>query len=215
MLNIYYLELKSTVFTNNDKNLLHYVSKQRSEKVLRYRFDIDRLLSLYGELLTRMTLSQIIGTSTSNLDIHTDSNRKPYLHDFRDYHFNLSHTRNCILLCISNNCSVGADIEKISNPPYEISNNCFHPKEKEFIDSGIPQEKAKRFFEIWTKKESYLKKCGTGLTTNLTKINTLSLPVYYQMYHYGNYISAICSDINHTGFRSEVSQLDIIKYYNP
>ena len=42
-----------------------------------------------------------------------------------------------------------------------------------------------RFFEIWTAKEAYFKKCGTGIT-NLKSVNSLTLS--RQMHILGDYI---------------------------
>ena len=50
-----------------------------------------------------------------------------------------------------------------------------------------------RFYEIWTKKESYVKMTGRGLTEKLMTIDTLSNAFYQQMLLDDMYILSVCT----------------------
>lgn len=63
------------------------------------------------------------------------------------------------------------------------------------MNSKDDEHKKKAFFEIWTKKEAYLKKNGTGLVRNLKKIDSLkSNNVFYYTFFKSDYVFSVCTD---------------------
>lgn len=172
MVSIYTLPIQSSWHTA-DTALLNVVSPQRRERILKYHFPIDRKLSLYAALLTRMQLSRQTSIPADTLTFSYEANHKPYLLSAPDYHFNFSHTKNMILCAISLQ-PVGADVEAIANAPFEVMGSVFHPAEIDYVRSAPTQgNKNTRFFKIWTSKEAIIKYSGTGLTDDLPTINTL------------------------------------------
>ena len=77
--------------------------------------------------------------------------------------FNLSHSGDMVLCAICD-MPVGCDIEKVADAPLEIADRYFSEKERQYIDSSqsLP-EISRRFFRIWTMKESYVKMTGEGM----------------------------------------------------
>ena len=212
MIFIYNLEILNHVFSNTETKLLNFLSNNRKQKVLSYYFEADRLLSLYSALLTRMCLNVITGIPHKELTFTYTQFGKPYLNNCNTF-FNISHTKNCILLAISTDAGIGADIENLqTTPPYNIIDEVFHPAEIEFIYQTQPSFQAK-FYEIWTRKESYLKWLGTGLTSNIKNLNSLNLSGHFHIYKYNTYINSIyCSYYNKIN-KQTILQEDILHYY--
>jgi hypothetical protein len=48
-----------------------------------------------------------------------------------------------------------------------LAKRFFHPEEQDYLFGATTNEQATRFFDIWTKKESYLKYQGTGIDRDL------------------------------------------------
>ncbi|GLC83304.1 4'-phosphopantetheinyl transferase family protein [Lacrimispora brassicae] len=215
MIENYHLEITKSVFSHEEMQLLQFVPDERKEKIQRYRFFPDRLLSLYAALLTRMAVSKRMGVPADRLEIAYEAKGKPYLVNTENLHFNLSHTRSCILLCISDHQPVGADIEKLNPPPFEIMETAFHPDEISYIESASPKTKVQKFYEIWTKKEAYLKKIGTGFMHDPSLINTRMLPVDYCTYQAGDYLCTICSDTISNVIRHNITETDILNFFQP
>lgn len=190
-MNVFILPISNSPWSETDANLLQFVSEERQNKIMKYRFDIDKKLSLYSALLTRIELSKLTKIPYSNLLFEYTANNKPKLISTQNYYFNFSHTKNCILLCISSVNPIGADIELIDKAPLEIIENTFHSFEQEFVHQSL-QDKNTSFFKIWTRKEAYTKFLGVGLNTELTEINTLS-PEFEDNFYSWKHDNYMCS----------------------
>lgn len=165
---VLYTEIRKDNFTQEDLDLVRFVSKKRQDFIINNKSDKNKLLSLYAELLLRYGLNKFYNIN-KDISIKIDSNGKPYIEDILDIDFNLSHTTNMIMCGISNKSKIGVDVEHKRKVREDVAKKVYHPSEIEYINANKD-----RFFEIWTKKEAYTKYVGTGLRFNLTDINMLS-----------------------------------------
>lgn len=198
---VFYMPLSSS-WIPEDSLLLEHISPQRREKVLRYRRIPDRRLSLYAALTVRMGLSRLSGLPASQLAFDCPSGKKPVCLTLPSWDFSLSHTEGAILCCIAGcqkegkvrcekvdcekaackkmrcekvSCEkVGCDIEGLAPAPLEIMPRIFHPEEIAYIQKGSPADQNQRFFQLWTRKEAYVKQLGTGITDDLNRLNLLN-----------------------------------------
>lgn len=121
---------------------------------------------------------------------------KPYVRDHEEWQFNISHTDGLIVIAVAD-CPIGIDVEKIREPDYRIAKRFFTKAENEYIDSDV-EGRDVRFFEIWTKKEAYIKYTGKGLREPLGNFDVTSMPEMYQTMRVGEYILALCQCAVHT-----------------
>lgn len=214
-MHVYYLPINSLVWDKIDSQLLKYVSQERREKVLKYVFVHDQKLSLYAELLTRMELSQITKIPATELLFRSTNNLKPLLLSVPAVNFSFSHTRDAILCCISLDGAVGADIEKLESAPFEIMEHVFHPEEIHYVQSSAVRQKDLHFFEIWTRKEAYLKKLGLGLSQNPEAYNTLSPAISADLHTWqqDQYICCVCGKNAASIKLNLLFEEDIRKYF--
>ncbi len=84
---------------------------------------------------------------------------KPYLKDYADRHFNLSHTEG-LLACAVSDREVGIDAERIRHFSPAILRRLTQ-NERDFIESDIEPELA--FIKVLTMKEAYIKLMGEGI----------------------------------------------------
>lgn len=212
---IYMLEIKNSgdIFPNQ---LLEYVSETRREKIRRYRFKEDQLLSLYGALIVRMGVSEAADIDNNLLSFNTEKNGKPYLENNKNIHFNLSHTKNYILCGISFNNQIGVDVERVANSvPYDIVKRCFHTNEVYHLNQLTGEEKADFFYQVWTKKEAYIKFYGLGLSMDLQKIDTLQQneEQFYLTWKENEYICSIYSKAAFNPDFIHLTESDIYHYF--
>jgi len=129
--------------------------------------------------LLRATLAYHLAVSPTHLRFELLPQGKPVLaHPATDVQFNLSHSRDVILLAVTHRRAVGVDVEYL-RPMRDMDKfaaRFFSENEREWLASVPPGEKTRVFFEVWTRKEAYLKACGDGITRQLRGIDVRPIP---------------------------------------
>ncbi len=156
------------------------MSPSRKEYVRSLRRPRDKARSIAAELLVRQLLEESYGITDAQL--HRKENGQPYLTGC-DFYVSITHCEGKIACAISRE-PVGIDIERIRPVNLKLCRHVCVPEEKAYVlgdareyENRACREEAvlRRFFEIWTAKEAYFKKCGTGIT-DLKSVNVLQLP---------------------------------------
>lgn len=128
---------------------------------------IDKIRTLISKILIRTIITKELKINNSNINFSTNQWGKPFLVDYPELNFNISHSVDYVLCAID--CKfIGVDIEKIKCIEYEdIAKRFFTINEFNYIMQSDLYSNLNRFYEIWTLKESYIKCIGQGLTIPL------------------------------------------------
>lgn len=137
----------------------------RLEKALSFRRDVDRFLCGKSFLLLEDLLRERFGLSRCP-EFSYGSSGKPFLKDYPDIFFNISHCRKGIAVAVSDS-PVGIDIEEIQFDQ-DLAAAVLSPDEFAAVISS--EDPAIGFTEIWTRKESFLKLTGEGLRDNMKDV---------------------------------------------
>lgn len=179
--------------------LLSYLPTEQQQQVRTYRFDEDRILSLYARILSRIALVRLLHCDPQDLCIFVAPGCKPTVDTTAlpgnpKVDFNYSHTRNAVLLGVTDEGIIGVDIERIQQAPFELMEMAFHPDEIRYVEGGDATTRHQRFFEIWTKKEAYTKCMDTGLITDLPRQNTFDASIAPHLYTWqvDDYMCSVC-----------------------
>ena len=132
----------------------------RRRKVASLRFAEGRRLSLGAGILLFRALEKR-GLDGARTEIRENEFGQPCFPDHPDLHFSLSHSGNAVL-CALDRHPVGADIEMIRRRSLEHLLSVFSDRERASIEQAASPELC--FTRLWTRKESYLKLTGEGLT---------------------------------------------------
>jgi 4'-phosphopantetheinyl transferase len=97
---------------------------------------------------------------------------KPYLADYPEIFFNLSHSEG-ITACITEERECGIDCEKVREYRPNVMKRAFSEKEREMIENAPENERDLLFFTLWTLKEAYIKAIGKGLSFPLNEAEFL------------------------------------------
>jgi 4'-phosphopantetheinyl transferase len=140
-----------------NESLLSYAERARAA-----RFATDDLRRRYvaAHAFVRRALAAHTGADAAALRFDAGAFGKPQLIDFPQVHFNLSHSGDWALCVISDDGPVGVDIEVV-RPLDE------HAAEYDALVALSEEQQVFTFFEIWTKKEAYVKATGRGLAQPL------------------------------------------------
>lgn len=152
-------EMLNALYLLTDSKKLSKVKKFINEK--------DKIRTLIGEILIRTIITEELGIRNDNLSFEKNLYGKPYIKEYTQFNFNISHSGDFVVCAIDNN-PIGVDIEEVKYIEYEdIAKNFFTTNEFDYITKNDPYSSLSRFYEIWTLKESYIKCCGQGLSIPL------------------------------------------------
>lgn len=168
-MHLYYLFSETTEWTSSDEFLLSFVSEERRSKINRYKKTMDRKLSLYAALLLSYACADQYDLSCAEVDPVWPETGKPYLKSYSDIHFSISHSGSCAAVAVSDE-KIGLDAELIAKAPMQILQRAFSPYEASLIQRASYPDL--EFYRIWTRKESYGKYLGTGLSNHVLKTDT-------------------------------------------
>ncbi len=150
------------------------IDSEKKNKVKKYLNKKDKIRALIGEILIRTIIVKKLKINNKYIKFNKNQYGKPYLKDYPEFNFNVSHSGEYVL-CAVDNKSLGIDVEEIKPIECnEIAKNFFTTKEAAYIISQDLKIQLNRFYEIWTLKESYIKCCGQGMSIPL---NSFSIEV--------------------------------------
>ncbi len=131
---------------------------ERRAKVGRFVFSKDQCLCLGAGLLCAHALHAV---GVSDLTMDYGEYGKPRLKNHPHVHFNVSHS-GAMAACAVWSAPVGIDVEE--RQPYDegVARLCFTDAELTWL--GRQDNTDQAFTRLWTRKESYLKLLGTGLS---------------------------------------------------
>lgn len=212
---LFYLPIDKFMNETTINKLVQFTSNKKREQINRYHFDIDKKLSLYSDLLVRILACQILHLNNDCIEFEQNDFGKPYIKGARDFHYNISHTRNAIAVAISDT-PIGIDIEKITNAELKIVNRFFTAKEQIYINKN-KKETNKLFYQIWTKKEAYIKFIGKGLAVQLDSFDVLENKIsrHISTFELDDYIISVCCerlDQKYVVYKLSEEQLEAIAF---
>ena len=117
----------------------------------------------------RSLLSRYLNQAPESIDIRSNQHGKPYLHDYPELVFNLSHSGDYLVIALANRCQLGIDIELCkarANLPLMV-NKCFNQTEAVYWQSLPENQKTSVFYQFWTRKEAFVKATGRGIALGL------------------------------------------------
>lgn len=132
----------------------------------RFRFAHDRERFIVGHGLLRRVLSSYLGSAPQEVAFVRGAHGKPFLPD-QGIQFNFSDTKDGILIAVSRELELGADVETMQRAVdhLAVSTHYFTPEEQEDILRA--SDTKRRFLELWTRKEAVLKASGVGIMDDL------------------------------------------------
>ncbi len=156
---------------NDDEyeRFLSMMDASRQSRIARYANESDKRRSVLGEKLAKELLSKVSGRAVEDIVISEEAGKKP-ISNVKGFDFSISHSGSYVGCAVCDR-PIGFDIEEIRPIKLTAAKRICTPADLDYIyDSGTPcfdrcedRETLARFFEIWTKKEAYIKYLGIGL----------------------------------------------------
>ncbi|MBX3593369.1 4'-phosphopantetheinyl transferase superfamily protein [Sphingomonas sp.] len=135
----------------------------------------DRFIARRARL--RETLAVRLGQAPEEVRIEPDPNGKLVLPDAPWLHFNLSSSHHLALVALAD-VPVGCDIEfrdgALACP--KVAERLFSAREVDELRALRPDQWATGFYNVWTRKEAYVKALGLGLSYPLDRFDVTVTP---------------------------------------
>jgi len=147
----------------------------------RFKFEADRRKFCAARASLRLILSRYLGVKPGRIQLETGEFGKPFIADQnvgQGLRFNLSHSHQLALISITRDREVGVDIEFMRSDfvTDEIATHFFSDSEVEEFRTVPPTQRTRAFFNVWTRKEAYIKARGEGLYCPLDQFDVSVAP---------------------------------------
>jgi 4'-phosphopantetheinyl transferase len=151
-----------------------WLSPDETRRYRRFVRKRDRELFLLAHALLRHTLSRYADADPARWRFETGEHGRPELvgpFADLDLRFNISHTPGLAAVLISDGIDAGIDIESRNGAadPAALARKVFSDAEVRSLEGLEHDALHRRFYELWTLKEAYIKARGLGLRLPLRK----------------------------------------------
>lgn len=149
------------------------LSPDERRRAERFRFDRDAHRYIVSHAALRSILSAFVGLPAAALRFCTGPFGKPALDPPTDLRFNLAHAGERALVGLAWRREIGVDIERLDpdRADEDVARHFFSAAELAAFLALPRFRRTAAFFRCWTRKESYIKHRGEGLSADLKRFD--------------------------------------------
>lgn len=163
------LKIEKDLTWDECKEYILLLPEERKNKCQRYVIEEKKITSLLSSLLIIKEMGK-----DKNISFNYNQYGKPYIKENSDLFFSVSHSDEYIAF-VQDTKEIGIDIEKINIFNQKVAKKFFTTEENTYLEKSTNLNIDS--YKIWTQKEAYLKKIGTGFSNGGYKINILDLDI--------------------------------------
>ena len=166
---IYYARTDALVKESMFSRALKMLPDSRLEKLSRIKPDTARIQCVAAGILLEIGLRDY-SICGKNVTFLKNSDGKPYILEYPNLHYNLSHSGEYVALVMAD-CAVGIDIEKVRYGQERLVKRFFSKEEAECLLESFSDL---AFTKTWTRKEAFIKAKGIGMRMPLAGFSTIT-----------------------------------------
>lgn len=172
-MNIYIIHNDRGLSEKQFGSLISLVTEERRTRIEKYRFYKDAQRSLLGDMLIRYAARKCLAIHNDELVFGKNEYGKPFLISHPSVQYNISHAGDYVVCAVTDGTPIGVDVEIIKPIGLDIAERFFSRDEYAYV-AGQPSEmQTWCFYWLWTRKESYIKMVGKGLSIPLNSFSVL------------------------------------------
>lgn len=157
---VYLVKVNSPIDERTFRYLLSLVQEEKRERILKNKIKQNADNMLIGEILAKMLIKKKFDINCKKQELEYSVHGKPYLKNYSDIHFNISHSGEYVACCVYDR-PVGVDVQKIGTYNPDVAKRVCN--EKELLRIEESPDMASEFTKLWTQKEAVLKMYGIGI----------------------------------------------------
>lgn len=162
MIRVYAANVRAVAGELGQEALLAALPTSARERLARFARGDDRARSAVAALLVRFVVARSLGVDGDRIRFATNPYGKPHLRHARGFHFNAAHAGDWAV-CATDSKPLGVDVEAVRPIDMDAAARALSRQERGGLRRLPPARRLRRFYELWTLKESYIKALGLGL----------------------------------------------------
>jgi len=168
-IHVWYLPLSIT--DDRLEQFFGVLAIEETERAARFAFPYLRQRYIVAHGMLRLILGAVLNRDPAGLSFRKGDHGKPFL-VADELQFNLSHSGEHGLLAMTRRTEIGVDIEGMSRKVDTggIAERFFSEREAGELLSLAEDQQRHGFFNLWTRKEAWLKATGIGISEGLNKV---------------------------------------------
>lgn len=160
---------------------ISWLSADELSRAARFHFPVHRDRFIAGRGLIRRLLASYLNRQPHTLTFNYGPKGKPALSGSAGtvpLSFNAAHSEDLLLIAVSREGLLGVDVEEIRPLPEfnDLVERFFCRSEHSQFGQLPSGEKPAAFFNLWTRKEAWLKATGEGIAHLLSQVEVSFLP---------------------------------------
>lgn len=213
---IYWLSIPQRLKLEDLSSCLKLLDIEEKTTYELYKVDFKKKEFLVGRLLLKHVISKHTSLDLSDVEFQKNQYGKLHLKKegeevINNLDFNLTHSDGIVACAIADQ-AVGIDVEYMKEINPDIIKQVLSRDEMFFLQANSNEIRKKLFYQIWTRKEAYLKAIGTGF---IIEPNMIDIPIntgweYFTTIIRDNYLLSVVIAENHKLYSTpEVQELNI------
>ncbi|RZK51230.1 MAG: 4'-phosphopantetheinyl transferase superfamily protein [Hymenobacter sp.] len=163
-------------------HLLPLLTAAEQQRARRYHAAADYHRFIISRAALRRLLGACLGQPPAGLEFVAGPHKKPLLATVPHLHYNVAHSGNWVLIAIAP-VEIGVDIEK-TDPDFPFQGilaDSFSLPEQAFIRQHPAPATA--FYQLWTRKEAFVKATAQGIEADFSQVPALAGPHQWAATH--------------------------------
>ena len=156
------------------------LSPAELQRAARFHFEVDRHRFIVAHAGMRLLLGHYLQQPPASIQFSYGPQGKPALAAGSEpgLEFNLTHSANLALVAVTRGASIGVDLEHLTLVPDAdaLVARFFCPREQVAFKRLSASQRTLAFFNLWTRKEAWLKATGEGIGHLLGQVEVSFLP---------------------------------------
>lgn len=162
----------------SESESFHLLTNEEKTRASKFRFIKDRKNFIIGRAVLKTLASSYLNRAIEKIHVVFGEQGKPGLKNETALKFNLSHSKNQLLLAFTKDSEIGVDIEfnQTQIEIEKIAKQFFAPAEIDELKELDHSLQLPAFYRCWTRKEAVIKALGGGLSIPLDRFVVSFLP---------------------------------------
>lgn len=154
---------------------LQLLDDQEQARAGRFHFERDRIRFVARRAFLRQVLSGYLGIAPALVRYRMSSMGRPEVEQPAGVIFSASHSDGLAAIAIARGGLLGVDVERVRPiaDALDLGRRFFAPREYEHLRTTDEAGRSRAFLELWTRKESYVKAIGAGMSMPFDEFDVL------------------------------------------